>query len=66
MDIKIQNKLPLNIKNNMPPGSYIIRDGKLYPNLTDDAMKARHTAVTPDEKKSDDDKEEIKKKDKKI
>lgn len=63
MDIKTQNKLPIDITNNMPAGSYIIRDGKLYPNLNDEAMKARHTVITPGEKESDDDNTEIKKKD---
>jgi hypothetical protein len=39
----INTKPELNINyNDLPPGSYIIKDGKLLPNLNDSAMKERN------------------------
>ena len=35
--------------NDLPPGSYIIRDGKLLPNPDDEAMKKRSPDNTDDE-----------------
>lgn len=41
MELDIKNHIDINIQNNMPCGSYIVRDGKLIPNLDDEAMKHR-------------------------
>ena len=36
-----QMKIPPRIQNNMPAGSFVVRDGGLEPNLKDEAMKKR-------------------------
>lgn len=43
-----QTKPELGINfNDLPPGSYIIKDGKLLPNLNDEAMKKRDAILNP-------------------
>jgi len=37
----LSNRIDPEIQNNLPAGSYIIKDGKLIPNPDDDEMKAR-------------------------
>lgn len=41
-NLKLNTKPELNINfNDLPPGSYVIKDGKLLPNPNDEAMMAR-------------------------
>lgn len=40
-NINTKPELGINFSN-LPPGSYIIKDGKLLPNLDDSAMKERN------------------------
>ena len=42
-DVKPEKEISQKQKNEMPAGSYIIVDGKLVPNLDDEAMKKRNS-----------------------
>lgn len=59
MQEKINTKPELNINySNLLPGSYVIRDGKLEPNLNDEAMlersKVKNQKSKEDDLKTDD------------
>lgn len=41
MEKQVKNKIDLNVQNNMPAGSFVIKDGKLLPNLDDEAMRGK-------------------------
>lgn len=45
----------------LPPGSYVVKDGKLLPNLNDEAMKLRVEKQKTQDEKTSTDKKEIKK-----
>lgn len=53
METNLQNHLDVNIQNNMPPGAYIIRDGKLVPDPNDEAMRIRFNLVVKNKEKVD-------------
>ena len=57
-ELELEHKINL---GDLPPGSYIIKDGKLLPNLNDEAMlqrsKVKNQNSKEDDLKTDDKKE---------